>query len=55
MQTSLDGLMLCMRTHGEVALEDGVYMVDTREIIAGPPQGTVTFDDRPPGTMGHCV
>jgi cytochrome b6-f complex iron-sulfur subunit len=39
----------------EMTLEDGVYMVDTREIVAGPPQGTVTFDDRSPGEMGHCV
>jgi cytochrome b6-f complex iron-sulfur subunit len=39
----------------DVALEDGVYMVDTREIVAGPPQGTVTFDDRAPDDMGHCV
>jgi cytochrome b6-f complex iron-sulfur subunit len=38
-----------------VSLEDGVYMVDTREIIAGPPQGTVTFDPRAREDMGHCV
>jgi cytochrome b6-f complex iron-sulfur subunit len=38
----------------EMVAEDGVYIVDSREVIDGPPPGTVTFDDRPPTAMPHC-
>jgi cytochrome b6-f complex iron-sulfur subunit len=34
--------------------EDGIYVVDTREVIDGPPVGTVNFDDRVPTDMPHC-
>jgi cytochrome b6-f complex iron-sulfur subunit len=36
-------------------LDGDVYIVDTREIVSGPPHGTVTFDDREPGQMQHCT
>lgn len=35
--------------------EEGAYVVDTREVIKGPPPGTVTFDDRLPTDMPHCT
>jgi cytochrome b6-f complex iron-sulfur subunit len=38
----------------EVNVADGVYVVDTSEIVSGPPPGTVTFDDRATGDIGHC-
>lgn len=34
---------------------DGAYVVDTSEIITGPPVGTVTFDDRTATQMQHCT
>ena len=34
---------------------DGIYIVDTREVISGPPPGTVTFDNRLPTDMPHCT
>lgn len=34
--------------------EQGVYIADTREVITGPPPGTVTFDPRGPTDMPHC-
>ena len=39
----------------EVAFTDGAYVVDTREIVSGDPPGTVTFDDRAPGSIDHCT
>jgi cytochrome b6-f complex iron-sulfur subunit len=36
-------------------LDGDVYVVDTREVVSGPPHGTVTFDDRAPGDMQHCT
>jgi len=38
-----------------VLFTDGAYVVDTREIVGGPPPGTVTFDDRDPGSIEHCT
>lgn len=38
----------------EVLISDGAYVVDTREVVTGPPPGTVTFDTRGPGDMQHC-
>jgi cytochrome b6-f complex iron-sulfur subunit len=35
-----------------VGLEDGVVVVDTREVVTGPPLGTVTFDDGSPSDVG---
>ena len=37
-----------------VSAEGDAYIVDTAEVISGPPPGTVTFDDRPPTAMPHC-
>jgi hypothetical protein len=34
---------------------DGAYVVDTAEVVSGPPPGTVTFDDRGPTQMQHCT
>jgi cytochrome b6-f complex iron-sulfur subunit len=34
--------------------EEGIYTADTREVITGPPPGTVTFDPRGPTEMPHC-
>jgi cytochrome b6-f complex iron-sulfur subunit len=39
----------------EVLVQDGAYVVDTREVITGPPPGTVTFDERGPTEMQHCT
>jgi cytochrome b6-f complex iron-sulfur subunit len=38
-----------------ITLENGAYVVDTSEIVDGPPIGTATFDDRGPGDMPHCA
>ncbi|MBA2265506.1 MAG: Rieske 2Fe-2S domain-containing protein [Chloroflexi bacterium] len=37
-----------------VAAVDGAYVVNTGEVIDGPPPGTVTFDDRAPTDTPHC-
>ncbi len=39
----------------EVSFADGAYVVDTSSIVTGPPPGTVTFDDRAPGSIDHCT
>ena len=38
-----------------VTASDGTYIVDTAEVINGPPPGTVTFDTRGPTEMPHCT
>jgi cytochrome b6-f complex iron-sulfur subunit len=38
-----------------VTVQDGAYVVVTREVISGPPVGTVTFDDRLDGEIEHCT
>ena len=38
-----------------VTVENGEYVVVTREVISGPPPGTVTFDDRDSGSIQHCT
>jgi cytochrome b6-f complex iron-sulfur subunit len=38
-----------------VRVEEGVYIIDTREIVTGPPPGTVTFDPRAVSDMQHCA
>jgi cytochrome b6-f complex iron-sulfur subunit len=38
----------------EVVVENGVYIVDTRQVVSGPPPTSVTFDDRLPTEMPHC-
>jgi cytochrome b6-f complex iron-sulfur subunit len=35
--------------------ENGVYTVDTSELVSGPPIGTETFDSRGPTEMQHCT
>jgi cytochrome b6-f complex iron-sulfur subunit len=37
-----------------VLVADGAYVVNTREVVTGPPPGTVTFDSRAPTDMPHC-
>jgi cytochrome b6-f complex iron-sulfur subunit len=39
----------------EVTVQDGNYVVVTRTVVSGPPVGTVTFDDRAPGSIPHCT
>jgi cytochrome b6-f complex iron-sulfur subunit len=41
--------------HFPVSVVDGAYVVDTAEVVSGPPPGTVTFDDRGPTQMQHCT
>jgi cytochrome b6-f complex iron-sulfur subunit len=38
-----------------VNFADGTYTVDTREVITGPPVGTMGFDTRAPTDMPHCT
>ena len=38
-----------------VTVESGAYVVNTAEKIDGAPVGTVTFDDRGPTDMPHCI
>jgi len=37
-----------------VLVEEGAYVVDTSQIISGPPPGTMGFDQRAPTAMPHC-
>jgi cytochrome b6-f complex iron-sulfur subunit len=37
-----------------MSFAEGAYVVDTSQVIDGPPVGTVTFDDRAPTDMQHC-
>jgi cytochrome b6-f complex iron-sulfur subunit len=40
----------------EVLVENGVYVVDTREVVSGPPPTTVTFDQRAATDISaHCT
>jgi cytochrome b6-f complex iron-sulfur subunit len=39
----------------EVTVADGVYVIDTSQIVTGDPPGTITFDDRVATDMPHCV
>ena len=41
--------------HFPISVADGAYVVNTWEVISGPPPGTVTFDDRTPTQMPHCT
>jgi cytochrome b6-f complex iron-sulfur subunit len=38
-----------------VTIENGAYVIDTSELVAGPPIGTDTFDDRTPTQLKHCT
>jgi cytochrome b6-f complex iron-sulfur subunit len=41
--------------HFPVTVVDGAYVVNTAEVVSGPPPGTVTFDERAPTDMSHCT
>jgi cytochrome b6-f complex iron-sulfur subunit len=41
--------------HFPVTVADGAYVVNTAEVVSGPPPGTVTFDERAPTDMSHCT
>jgi cytochrome b6-f complex iron-sulfur subunit len=41
--------------HFPVSVVEGAYVVNTREVVSGPPPGTITFDDRGPTDMPHCT
>ncbi len=38
-----------------VTMEGKTYVIDTSELVDGPPIGTDTFDDRTPTQMKHCT
>ncbi len=38
-----------------VTVVDGVYTINTAEVLNGPPPGTITFDQRVPTDMEHCT
>jgi cytochrome b6-f complex iron-sulfur subunit len=38
-----------------VLVVEGAYVIDTSEIVAGPPIGTDTFDSRTTGQIPHCA
>ena len=38
-----------------VRIQDGVYVIDTRVIIKGPPDPSLTFDTRTRDQMEHCA
>ena len=40
--------------HFPVSVANGTYVVNTAEVVSGPPPGTVTFDPRTPTEMQHC-
>ena len=39
----------------EVTVQDGAFVIVTRQVVSGPPTGTVTFDDRDTGSIPHCA
>jgi cytochrome b6-f complex iron-sulfur subunit len=42
--------------HFPISVADGAYVVNTAEVVSGPPTGTVTFDPRGPGDVaGNCT
>lgn len=41
--------------HFPMTAVDGAYVVNTAEVVSGPPPGTVSFDDRAPTDMSHCT
>ena len=38
-----------------VSVVDGAYVVNTAEVVSGPPPTTVTFDPRTAADMPHCT
>jgi cytochrome b6-f complex iron-sulfur subunit len=41
--------------HFPVSVVDGAYVVNTAEVVSGPPPTAVTFDGRGPADMSHCT
>jgi cytochrome b6-f complex iron-sulfur subunit len=41
--------------HFPITVTDGAYVINTGEVVSGPPPGTVTFDDRTATQMQHCA
>jgi cytochrome b6-f complex iron-sulfur subunit len=41
--------------HFPVIVADGAYVVNTAEVVSGPPPGAVSFDERGPTDMPHCT
>ena len=41
--------------HFPVSFVDGAYVVNTAEVVSGPPPTTVTFDGRTATDMSHCT
>ena len=41
--------------HFPVSVEGGAYVINTAEVVSGPPPGTVTFDSRTATDMAHCT
>jgi cytochrome b6-f complex iron-sulfur subunit len=41
--------------HFPIGVVEGAYVVNTLQVVSGPPPGTVTFDDRGPTDMPHCT
>ena len=41
--------------HFPISVADGQYVINTAEVVSGPPPGTVTFDDRTATDMAHCT
>jgi cytochrome b6-f complex iron-sulfur subunit len=38
-----------------VSVVEGAYVVNTGEVVSGPPPTTVTFDTRTAADMDHCT
>jgi cytochrome b6-f complex iron-sulfur subunit len=38
-----------------ISVADGAYVINTAEVVSGPPPGTVNFDPRTPDQMEHCA
>ena len=42
--------------HFPISVADGAYVINTGEVVSGPPPGTVTFDDRTAAQIAqHCT
>jgi cytochrome b6-f complex iron-sulfur subunit len=39
--------------HFPISVANGAYVVNTAEVVSGPPPGTVTFDERGPGDIAE--
>jgi cytochrome b6-f complex iron-sulfur subunit len=41
--------------HFPISVANGAYVINTAEVVSGPPPGTVTFDDRADASIPHCT